>query len=65
MESVTAFPVTINLSGFESSSAYGVVIITYLKSVAEPVVDADGRQTTQMSQVATQTEQTVEFVKDE
>ncbi len=63
--SVTSFPVTINLSGFESSSAYGVVIITYLKSVAEPVVDADGRPTTQMGQAATQIEQTVEFVKDE
>ncbi len=62
---VTSFPVSINLSGFESPSAYGVVTIVYLKSVEEPVVDADGRQTTQINQVPTRVDQNVEFIKDE
>ena len=41
-QNVTAFPVAINLNDFESPSAYGIVIVSYLKNEEVPVVDADG-----------------------
>ena len=63
-KNVTSFPVNINLSGFESPSEYGIVVITYLINTEQVVTDADGRQTTQMVQTPTQTRQNVEFSKD-
>lgn len=63
-QNVTSFPVNINLSGFSSSSAYGIVTISYLKSVEEIVTDSDGKQTVQMNQALAQTQQNVQFVKE-
>lgn len=63
-QNVTSFPVNINLSGFSSSSAYGIVTISYLKNVEEIVTDSDGRQTVQMNQALAQTQQNVQFVKE-
>lgn len=63
-QNVTAFPVSINLNNFESPSAYGVVIITYLKNQEELVTDADGNQTTQVSPVAAQIRQNVQFTRN-
>ena len=63
-QNVTSFPVSINLSGFTSSSAYGIVTISYLKSVEEIVTDSDGNQTTQVNQALAQTQQNVTFNKD-
>lgn len=63
-QNVTSFPVSINLSGFTSSSAYGIVTISYLKSVEEIVTDSDGNQTTQVNQALAQTQQNVTFSKD-
>lgn len=63
-QNVTSFPVSINLSGFTSSSAYGVVTITYLKNVEEIVTDSDGNQSTQVNQALTQVQQNVEFTKE-
>lgn len=63
-QNVTSFPVNINLSGFSSSSAYGIVTISYLKSVEELVTDSDGNQTVQMNQALAQTQQNVQFVKE-
>lgn len=63
-QNVTSFPVSINLSGFTSSSAYGIVTISYLKSVEEIVTDADGNQSTQVNQALAQTQQNVTFNKD-
>ncbi len=63
-QNVTSFPVSINLSGFSSSSAYGIVTISYLKNVEEVVTDSDGRQTVQMNQELAQTQQNVQFVKE-
>ncbi len=62
-QNVTAFPVAINLSNFTSPTAYGIVIITYLKNMEELVTDADGNQTTQVSPQAAQTRQNVQFTK--
>ncbi len=62
-QNVTAFPVAINLSNFTSPTAYGIVIITYLKNMEELVTDADGNQTTQVSPQPTQTRQNVQFTK--
>ena len=53
-QNVTSFPVSINLSGFSSSSAYGIVTISYLKNVEETVTDSDGNQTVQMNQALAQ-----------
>ena len=63
-QSVTSFPVNISLSGFSSSSQYGIVTISYLKNVEEVVTDSDGNQTTQINQALTQTQQNVQFVKE-
>lgn len=63
-QNVTSFPVNINLSGFSSSSAYGIVTISYLKNVEEIVTDSDGKQTVQMNQALAQTQQNVQFVKE-
>jgi serine/threonine-protein kinase len=63
-QSVTSFPVSINLNGFESPSAYGTVIISYFKNVETPAVDADGNQTTQVTTELAQTRQTVQFTKN-
>ena len=63
-QNVTAFPVSINLNNFTSPSAYGIVLITYLKNVEEIVTDADGNQTTQVSPQATVIRQNVQFSKN-
>ncbi|MDE7477556.1 MAG: PASTA domain-containing protein, partial [Lachnospiraceae bacterium] len=63
-QNVTAFPVSINLNNFTSPSAYGIVIITYLKNVEEFVTDADGNQTTQVTPQAAQIKQNVQFTKN-
>lgn len=63
-QNVTAFPVSINLSGFTSTSAYGIVTISYLKSVEEAVTDSDGNVSTQVNQALAQSQQTVQFVKE-
>lgn len=63
-QNVTAFPVAINLSGFNSSSAYGIVIISYLKNSEQLVTDADGNQTTQMTPEVAQIRQNVQFIKN-
>lgn len=63
-QNVTAFPVAINLNNFKSPSAYGIVIISYLKNVEELVTDADGNQTTQVSPALAQTQQNVQFTKN-
>lgn len=46
---VTTFPQTINVSGIEDTAS-GVVTITYIVSVEEKVTDANGVETTQVSQ---------------
>ncbi len=63
-QNVTSFPVNINLSGFSSSSAYGIVTISYLKSVEQIVTDSEGNQAVQMNQALAQTQQNVQFVKE-
>lgn len=63
-QNVTSFPVSINLNGFESPSAYGIVTISYLKQVEEVVIDADGNETTQMGVDVAQTQQNVQFTKN-
>ncbi|MBO5031701.1 MAG: Stk1 family PASTA domain-containing Ser/Thr kinase [Lachnospiraceae bacterium] len=63
-QNVTAFPVSINLNNFTSPSAYGIVIISYLKNVEELVTDADGNLTTQVSPALAQTQQNVQFTKN-
>jgi serine/threonine-protein kinase len=63
-QNVTSFPVAINLNGFKSPSAYGVVIISYLKNTEQVVTDADGNQTTQVGQELAQTRQNVQFTRN-
>lgn len=63
-QKVTAFPVSINLNNFTSPSAYGIVVITYLRNVEEIVTDAEGNQTTQVSPQATVARQNVQFTKN-
>lgn len=63
-QNVTSFPVAINLSGFTSPSAYGIVTISYLRNVEELVTDADGNQTTQVNQEIAQTQENVQFTKN-
>lgn len=63
-QNVTSFPVAINLSGFSSTTAYGIVTITYLKNVAQAVTDADGNVTTQMVQTVAQKQENVQFTKN-
>ena len=63
-ETVTSFPVSINLNDFESPSAYGIVTITYPKQVPEVVLDADGNEATQMGITVAQTHQNVNFTKN-
>lgn len=63
-DSVTSFPVTININNFESPSAYGIITITYPKQVPEAVIDADGNETTQMGVEVAQTHQNVNFTKN-
>lgn len=63
-QNVTAFPVAINLSGFQSPSAYGIVTISYLKTTEEIVTDSEGNQTTQVSPALAQIQQNVQFTKN-
>jgi serine/threonine-protein kinase len=63
-QNVTMFPVSINLSGFESPSAYGIVTITYFKNVETLVPDAEGNMTTEVTQSVAQTQQTVQFTQN-
>ena len=63
-QTVTSFPVAINLSGFSSSTAYGIVTITYVRSVPQQVTDADGNVTTQMVQDVAQKQENVQFTKN-
>lgn len=61
---VTSFPVPININNFESSTAYGIVTISYLKQVQEIVLDADGNETTQMGVDVAQIYQNVQFTQN-
>lgn len=63
-DSVTSFPVLININNFESPSAYGIITITYPKQIPEVVIDADGNETTQMGVDVAQTHQNVSFTKN-
>lgn len=63
-QNVTSFPVSINLSGFESTSSYGIVTITYIRQVEQTVTDADGNVSTQMGTEVAQTQQNVQFALD-
>lgn len=63
-QNVTAFPVSINLNNFTSPSAYGMVIVTYVRNEEEPVIDADGNQTVQVVPKAAQKTQNVQFTKN-
>jgi serine/threonine-protein kinase len=63
-QNVTSFPVAINLTGFASPSAYGIVTISYFKNTESIVTDADGNTTTQVSPTLAQTQQNVQFTKN-
>ena len=63
-QTVTSFPVAINLSNFPSSSAYGIVTISYLKNEEEVILDSDGNQSTQVVQKIAQIQQNVQFTKE-
>jgi serine/threonine-protein kinase len=63
-QNVTSFPVTINLTGFTSPSAYGIVTISYFKNTESLVTDADGNMTTQVTPTLAQTQQNVQFTKN-
>lgn len=63
-QNVTSFPVAINLSNFQSSSAYGIVTISYLKNVEKLITDSDGNPTTQVVQEIAQETQNVTFTKE-
>jgi len=63
-QNVTSFPVAINLNDFESPTAYGIVTISYLKQVPEVVLDADGKETTQMGVDVAQIHQNVQFTQN-
>jgi hypothetical protein len=63
-QNVTSFPVSINLNGFTSSSAYGIVTISYFRNTETVVTDADGNMTTQVSPTLAQTQQNVQFTQN-
>jgi serine/threonine-protein kinase len=63
-QNVTSFPVAINLNGFTSPSAYGIVTISYFKNTESLVTDADGNITTQVTPTLAQTQQNVQFTKN-
>lgn len=63
-QNVTSFPVAINLSNFQSSSAYGIVTISYLKNVEKLITDSDGNPSTQVVQEIAQETQNVTFTKE-
>jgi serine/threonine-protein kinase len=63
-QNVTSFPVAINLNGFTSPSAYGIVTISYFKNSESIVTDADGNTTTQVTPTLAQTQQNVQFTKN-
>ncbi|MBD5452573.1 MAG: Stk1 family PASTA domain-containing Ser/Thr kinase [Lachnospiraceae bacterium] len=63
-QNVTSFPVAINLNDFESPTAYGIVTISYLKQVQEVVLDAEGKETTQMGVDVAQIHQNVQFTQN-
>jgi serine/threonine-protein kinase len=63
-QNVTSFPVAINLTGFASPSAYGIVTISYFKNTESIVTDADGNTTTQVTPALAQTQQNVQFTKN-
>ncbi len=63
-QNITAFPVPINLNNFTSPSAYGIVIVTYIRNAEQVVTDADGNQTIQVVPEAAQTKQNVQFTKN-
>ena len=58
------FPVAINISNINSASAYGIVTISYLKNVEEIVTDAEGNQSTQVTQQIAQIQNNVQFTKN-
>lgn len=61
---VTSFPAPINVTGFSSSSAYGIITIAYVVNKEETVTDAEGNQTTQIVQDVAQVHQNVQFTKN-
>jgi serine/threonine-protein kinase len=63
-QNVTSFPVSINLNGFTSSSAYGIVTISYFRNAEKVVTDADGNMTTQVTPTLAQTQQNVQFTQN-
>jgi serine/threonine-protein kinase len=63
-QNVTSFPVSINLNGFTSPSAYGIVTISYFRNTETMVTDADGNMTTQVSPTLAQTQQNVQFTQN-
>ncbi len=63
-QNVTSFPVSINLNGFTSPSAYGIVTISYFRNAETLVTDADGNQTTQVTPELAQTQQNVQFTEN-
>ena len=60
-ETVSSFPLSINLTSFPSTSPYGVVYITYIKNKETVVYDAEGRPSTQMVQEVDSVQQNVSF----
>lgn len=58
------FPVAINISNINSASAYGIVTISYLKNAEEIVTDAEGNQSTQVTQQIAQIQNNVQFTKN-
>jgi serine/threonine-protein kinase len=63
-QNVTSFPVSINLNGFTSPSAYGIVTISYFRNTETLVTDADGNMTTQVTPTLAQTQQNVQFTQN-
>jgi serine/threonine-protein kinase len=63
-QNVTSFPVSINLNGFTSPSAYGIVTISYFRNTETIVTDADGNMTTQVTPTLAQTQQNVQFTQN-
>jgi serine/threonine-protein kinase len=63
-QNVTSFPVSINLNGFTSPSAYGIVTISYFRNTETVVTDADGNMTTQVTPTLAQTQQNVQFTQN-
>ena len=64
LHQTATFPVAINISNINSASAYGIVTISYLKNVEEIATDAEGNQSTQVTQQIAQIQNNVQFTKN-